>query len=89
MLSASLILTSMFSPTMKLFVCDSFERIPISYGKAVLAMGDTLIALIIVGNAVKTPSSLLVSHYFDQVTRIADTIIELQSDSLIRARGRA
>ncbi|MEW6290941.1 MAG: ATP-binding cassette domain-containing protein [Thermodesulfobacteriota bacterium] len=28
---------------------------------------------------------LLVSHYLDQVTRIADTIIELQNGSLIRA----
>jgi phosphate transport system ATP-binding protein len=31
---------------------------------------------------------LLVSHYLDQVTRIADTIFELQNGSLIRAGGR-
>jgi phosphate transport system ATP-binding protein len=31
---------------------------------------------------------LLVSHYLDQVTRIADTIMELQNGSLIRAGGR-
>ncbi len=31
---------------------------------------------------------LLVSHYLDQVTRIADTIIELQNGSLIRAGVR-
>lgn len=30
---------------------------------------------------------LLVSHYLDQVTRIADTIMELQNGSLIRAGG--
>jgi phosphate transport system ATP-binding protein len=32
---------------------------------------------------------LLVSHYLDQVTRIADTIMELQNGSLIRAGGRS
>lgn len=32
---------------------------------------------------------LLVSHYLDQVTRIADTIIELQNGCLIRAGGRS
>jgi phosphate transport system permease protein len=90
-LSASLMLTLLVSPTMILFFCDSFERVPISYGKAVLAMGgteiqkflyvtlpgswpgivigttlslgralgDTLIALMIAGNAVQTPGSLL------------------------------
>jgi phosphate transport system ATP-binding protein len=31
---------------------------------------------------------LLVSHYLDQVARIADTIIELQNGSLVRAGGR-
>jgi phosphate transport system ATP-binding protein len=31
---------------------------------------------------------LLVSHYLDQVTRIADTIIELQNGSLVRTGGR-
>lgn len=31
---------------------------------------------------------LLVSHYLDQVTRIADTIIELQNGCLIREGGR-
>jgi phosphate transport system ATP-binding protein len=30
---------------------------------------------------------LLVSHYLDQVTRIADTIIELQNGSLVRTGG--
>jgi phosphate transport system ATP-binding protein len=32
---------------------------------------------------------LLVSHYLDKVTRIADTIIELQNGSLVRAGGRS
>lgn len=32
---------------------------------------------------------LLVSHYLDQVSRIADTIMELQNGSLIRAGGRS
>lgn len=32
---------------------------------------------------------LLVSHYLDQVTRIADTIMELQNGSLTRVRGRS
>lgn len=36
----------------------------------------------------QTCTILLVSHYLDQVTRIADTIIELQNGSLIRAGGR-
>jgi phosphate transport system permease protein len=90
-LSASLMLSLMISPTMILFFCDSFEQVPSSYGKAVLAMGgteiqkflyvtlpnswsgivvgftlslgrvlgDTLIALMIAGNAVQIPGSLL------------------------------
>jgi len=90
-LSASLMLALMVSPTMILFFCDSFERVPSSYGRAVLAiggtdiqkflyvtlpgswrgimigttlslgraLGDTLIALMIAGNAVQTPGSLL------------------------------
>jgi phosphate transport system permease protein len=90
-LSASLMLTLLVSPTMILFFCDSFERVPSSYGQAVMAMGgteiqrflyvtlpnswpgivigttlslgralgDTLIALMIAGNAVQTPGSLL------------------------------
>ena len=32
---------------------------------------------------------LLVSHYLDQVTRIADTVIELQNSCLTRAGGVA
>jgi phosphate transport system ATP-binding protein len=36
----------------------------------------------------QTCTILLVSHYLDQVTRIADTIIELQNGSLIRVGGR-
>ena len=90
-LTASLMMTLLVSPTMILFFCDSFERVPSSYGQAVLAvggteiqrflyvtlpgswtgiligfslslgraLGDTLIALMIAGNAVQTPSSLL------------------------------
>lgn len=37
----------------------------------------------------QTCTILLVSHYLDQVTRIADTIIELQNGSMIRAGGAA
>jgi phosphate transport system ATP-binding protein len=37
----------------------------------------------------KSCTILLVSHYLDQVTRIADTIMELQNGSLIRVRGRS
>lgn len=90
-LSASLMLALLVSPTMILFFIDSFERVPRSYGDAVLAvggspvqkflylvlpsawrgivigtilalgraLGDTLIALMIAGNAVRTPGSLL------------------------------
>lgn len=89
-LSAVLMLTLLVSPTMILFFCDSFERVPSSYGNAVLAVGgtevqkflyvtlphswpgiivgftlalgravgDTLIALMIAGNAVQVPGSL-------------------------------
>lgn len=88
--SAVLMLTLLVSPTMILFFCDSFERVPHSYGNAVLAVGgtevqkflyvtlphswpgiivgftlalgravgDTLIALMIAGNAVQVPGSL-------------------------------
>jgi phosphate transport system ATP-binding protein len=35
----------------------------------------------------QTCTILLVSHYLDQVTRIADTVIELQNGSLTRAGG--
>ncbi|MDD3618960.1 MAG: ABC transporter permease subunit [Desulfobulbaceae bacterium] len=90
-LTASLMLTLLVSPTMILFFCDSFERVPVSYGTAVLAvggtemqrflhvtlphswpgiligftlaigraLGDTLIALMIAGNAVQAPGSIL------------------------------
>ncbi|MCB2183562.1 MAG: ABC transporter permease subunit [Desulfobulbaceae bacterium] len=89
-LSAVLMLTLLVSPTMILFFCDSFERVPRSYGDAVLAvggteiqkflyvtlphswtgivigftlslgraLGDTLVALMIAGNAVQVPGSL-------------------------------
>jgi phosphate transport system permease protein len=90
-LSASLMLSLLVSPTMILFFCDSFERVPSSYRQAALAigateiqrflyitlpnawpgvvigftlsfgraLGDTLIALMIAGNAVQAPASLL------------------------------
>ncbi|MFH2121865.1 MAG: ABC transporter permease subunit [Pseudomonadota bacterium] len=90
-LSASLMLAVLVSPTMILLFCDSFERVPQSYGNAVLAVGgtriqrflhvtlpcawqgivigvtlslgraigDTLIALMLAGNAVQVPGSVL------------------------------
>lgn len=89
-LSAVLMVSLLISPTMILFFCDSFARVPRSYGDAVLAvggsdiqkflyitlpnawsgvlvgvtlalgraLGDTLIALMIAGNAVQIPGSL-------------------------------
>ena len=89
-LSASLMLAVLVSPTMILFFCDSFDRVPRSYGHAVLAVGgtriqhflhvtlpcawpgiivavtmalgravgDTLIALMLAGNAVQAPDSV-------------------------------
>ncbi len=90
-LAAGLMLALMVAPTMILFFCDAFARVPRDYGLAVLALGgtetekllyvtlpcawrgvltgtilalgraigDTLIALMIAGNAVRTPTSLL------------------------------
>ncbi|MEZ4599403.1 MAG: phosphate ABC transporter permease subunit PstC [Syntrophotaleaceae bacterium] len=90
-LTASLVLGLMISPTMTLFFCDSFDRIPRSYLDAadalgatpvqkllyvvlptakkgmlngfILAMGravgDTLIALMLAGNAIRVPESVL------------------------------
>jgi phosphate transport system permease protein len=90
-LSASLMLAILISPTMILFFTDSFERVPVSYCEAVdalggrpvqkfiyvilplawrgvltgvllgtgRALGDTLIALMIAGNAVQVPGSVL------------------------------
>ncbi len=90
-LSASLMLAILLSPTMILLFCDSFEAVPQSYGNAVLAaggtqmqrflyvtlpcarqgilvavtlslgraIGDTLIALMLAGNAAQVPDSLL------------------------------
>jgi len=90
-LSAALMLSLLVSPTMILLFCDSFARVPKSYGDAILAMGgtqvqkflyiivpnsksgiitgitlamgralgDTLIALMIAGNAVQIPGSPL------------------------------
>jgi phosphate transport system permease protein len=90
-LSASVMLAILVSPTMILFFCDSFNQVPKSYLDAVdslggnrvqkllyvvlpcswkgvltglilgigRALGDTLIALMIAGNAVQTPSSVL------------------------------
>ncbi len=90
-LTASLMLTLLVSPTMILLFCDSFARVPQSYGDAVMAMGgtptqqflyitlpnsksgiitgialafgrvigDTLIVLMIAGNAVQVPGSPL------------------------------
>lgn len=90
-LSASLMLGLLISPTMILFFCDSFDRIPRSYldaaaslgadrvqtllyvilpsarkgiGIGVLlafgrAVGDTLVSLMIAGNSILTPGSLL------------------------------
>ncbi len=89
-LSASLMLAVLVAPTMILFFCDSFDRVPKSYGNAVLALGgtrmqqflhvtlpcawpgivvavtlslgravgDTLISLMLAGNAVQTPGSV-------------------------------
>lgn len=89
-LTASLMLTLLVSPTMIILFCDCFSRVPRSYGDAVLAMGgteiqkflyvtlpgswqgiivgfslalgralgDTMIALMIAGNAVQVPGSL-------------------------------
>lgn len=89
-LAAALLLTLLVSPTMILFFADSFDRVPRSYGQAVLAvggndiqrflyvtlpacrsailigvtlalgraLGDTLIALMVAGNAVQMPSSV-------------------------------
>lgn len=89
-LSAALMLAVLVSPTMILLFCDSFERVPPSYGHAVLAVGgsriqrflhvtlpcarqgiiiavtlslgraigDTLIALMLAGNAVQVPGSV-------------------------------
>ena len=89
-LSAVLMVSLLIAPTMILFFCDSFSRVPRSYGDAVLAvggsdiqkflyvtlpnawsgvlvgvtlalgraLGDTLIALMIAGNAVQVPGSL-------------------------------
>ncbi len=90
-LSASIMVALLVSPTMILFFSDGFERVPRSYGEAVLAaggtriqnflyvslpcsrraiavgfllsmgraLGDTLIALMIAGNAVQAPGSVL------------------------------
>jgi phosphate transport system permease protein len=90
-LAASLMLGIMISPTMTLFFCDSFERIPRSYLDAAdalganrvqklihvmlpaarrgmlaglilslgRAVGDTLISLMIAGNSVRMPGSVL------------------------------
>ena len=90
-LSAALMLALLVSPTMILFFSDGFDRVPSSYGNAVLAVGgtkiqkflyvvlpssqreiaagftlslgravgDTLIALMIAGNAVQVPGSVL------------------------------
>ncbi len=91
LLSAALMLGLLISPTMILFFCDSFDRVPRSYvdaaaslgadrvqtllyvmlpsaGKGIgigvllafgRAVGDTLISLMIAGNSVMTPGSLL------------------------------
>jgi phosphate transport system permease protein len=90
-LSAALMLAVVVSPTMILLFCDSFERVPPSYGNAVLAVGgtkiqqflhvtlpcaqqgiviavilslgraigDTLIALMLAGNAIQVPDSVV------------------------------
>ncbi len=100
-LSAALMLTLLASPTMILLFCDSFSRVPHSYGDAVLAvggtevqkflyvtlpcswpgilmgftlalgrvLGDTLVALMIAGNAVQVPGSL-----FDSVRTLTSHI---------------
>ncbi len=89
-LTASLMLALLIAPTMILFFADSFERVPLSYLRAVdalggtpvqkllhillpcarsgigsgvilalgRALGDTLIALMLAGNAVQIPGSL-------------------------------
>ena len=90
-LTAALVLGIMITPTMTLFFCDSFDRIPKSYLDAAAALGasriqqllhvmlplakkgmlsgvlmalgravgDTLIALMLAGNAVQVPTSAL------------------------------
>ncbi|HQP30948.1 MAG TPA: phosphate ABC transporter permease subunit PstC [Deltaproteobacteria bacterium] len=90
-LSASLMLSVLIAPTMIIFFCDGFARVPASYGEAAdalgadraqkllyvmlpaartgivtgvilafaRAVGDTLIALMIAGNAAQVPQSLL------------------------------
>ncbi|WP_225073645.1 phosphate ABC transporter permease subunit PstC [Desulfuromonas sp. CSMB_57] len=91
LLTAALVLGIMITPTMTLFFCDSFDRIPKSYLDAAEALGasrtqqllhvmlplakkgmltgvllalgravgDTLIALMLAGNAVQVPTSVL------------------------------
>ena len=90
-LTAALVLGIMITPTMTLFFCDSFDRIPRSYLDAAEALGasptqkllyvilpsakrgmlngviltmgravgDTLIALMLAGNAIRVPESVL------------------------------
>jgi len=90
-LSASLMLAVLISPTMILFFTDSFDHVPKSYGQAAealgaskgqkflyvtlpcawrgvltglilaggRALGDTLIALMLAGNAIQIPGSVL------------------------------
>jgi phosphate transport system permease protein len=89
--TASLMLGVLIAPTMILFFCDSFDRVPRSYIDAAdslganraqtllyviiplarkgifigvllafgRAMGDTLVSLMIAGNSIATPGSLL------------------------------
>jgi phosphate transport system permease protein len=90
-LTASLVLAILISPTMTLFFCDSFDRVPRSYLNAAdalgaskvqklayviipsarkgmlngvilafgRAVGDTLVSLMLAGNSIQTPGSVL------------------------------
>lgn len=76
-LTAALMLALLVSPTMILLFCDSFERVPRSYGDAVLAVGGTEIQKFLYVTLPNSRSGIIIGFTLSLGRALGDTLIAL------------
>ncbi len=76
-LSAALVLAVLVSPTMILLFCDSFERVPPSYGHAALAAGATKIQRFLHVTLPCAGQGIIIAFTLSLGRAIGDTLIAL------------
>jgi len=76
-LSAALMLSLLVSPTMILLFCDSFARVPESYGDAILAMGGTQIQNFLYITLPNSKSGIITGMTLAMGRALGDTLIAL------------